>query len=177
MDTNTGTITDVNGFYFFTNVPPGDYNLVATYVGYDSISMPVKISPNTIIYKSLTMTESSVQLSEVSISSSREKSRSTVNISQISVTGRQIKTLPSVGGESDIAQYLQVLPGVISTGDQGGQIYIRGGSPIQNKILLDGLNIFNPFHSVGFYSVFETELIKNTEVYTGGFGAEYGGRI
>ena len=177
MDTNTGTITDVNGFYFFTNVPPGDYNLVATYVGYDSISVPVKISPNTIIYKSLTMTESSVQLSEVSISSSREKSRSTVNISQISVTGRQIKTLPSVGGESDIAQYLQVLPGVISTGDQGGQIYIRGGSPIQNKILLDGLNIFNPFHSVGFYSVFETELIKNTEVYTGGFGAEYGGRI
>ena len=175
--TNTGTITDVNGFYFFTNVPSGDYNLIATYVGYDSISVPVKISPNTIVYKSVTMTESSVQLSEVSISSSREKSRSTVNISQISVTGRQIKTLPAVGGESDIAQYLQVLPGVISTGDQGGQIYIRGGSPIQNKILMDGLNIFNPFHSVGFYSVFETELIKNTEVYTGGFGAEYGGRI
>ena len=62
-------------------------------------------------------------------------------------------------------------------GDQGGQIYIRGGAPVQNKILLDGLNIFNPFHSIGFYSIFETELIKNVDVLTGGFGAEYGGRI
>jgi hypothetical protein len=175
--TGQGAITDINGFYIITNIPAGDYNLVATYVGYDSTSVAIKIAAGSILYKSVTLTESNVQLGEVSISATRERSRSTVNVSQISLTGRQIKTLPSVGGESDIAQYLQVLPGVISTGDQGGQIYIRGGSPIQNKILMDGLNIFNPFHSVGFYSVLETELIKNTEVYTGGFGAEYGGRI
>ena len=74
-------------------------------------------------------------------------------------------------------QYLQVIPGVVTTGDQGGQIYIRGGAPVQNKILLDGLNIYNPFHSIGFFSVFETELIRNVEVLTGGFGAEHGGRI
>lgn len=175
--TSFGTITDINGFYVITNIPAGEYNLVATYIGYDSTAISIKISSGSIVYKSLTLTENSVQLGEVSISAAREKSRTTVNVSQISVSARQIKNLPSVGGESDIAQYLQVLPGVISTGDQGGQIYIRGGAPIQNKILMDGLNIFNPFHSVGFYSVFETELIKNTDVYTGGFGAEYGGRI
>ena len=77
----------------------------------------------------------------------------------------------------DLAQYLSVLPGVVFSGDQGGQLYIRGGSPIQNKILLDGLTIYKPFHSIGFYSVFETEAIRSVDVLTGGFNAEYGGRI
>ena len=85
--------------------------------------------------------------------------------------------IPSVGGEPDLAQYLQVLPGVIFTGDQGGQLYIRGGAPIQNKVLLDGMIIYNPFHSIGLFSVFDTDIIKQVEVLTGGFGANYGGRI
>ena len=70
-----------------------------------------------------------------------------------------------------------MLPGVVFTGDQGGQLYIRGGSPIQNKVLLDGMVVYNPFHSIGLFSVFETDIIKTADVYTGGFGAEYGGRV
>jgi len=175
--TKYGTTTDLDGFFVISNVPPGDYRLLATYIGYDSISMPVKVKASAILYQALTLSESAINLGEISISAAREQSRTTVNISQISVSQKQIKALPSVGGEADIVQYLQVIPGIISTGDQGGQIYIRGGAPVQNKILLDGLNIFNPFHSIGFYSVFETELIKNVDVLTGGFGAEYGGRI
>jgi len=76
-----------------------------------------------------------------------------------------------------LAQYLQVLPGVIFSGDQGGQLYIRGGPPVQNKVLLDGMVVYNPFHSIGLFSVFDVDILKNVEVYTGGFGAEYGGRI
>ncbi|MEO6301780.1 MAG: TonB-dependent receptor, partial [Bacteroidia bacterium] len=83
--------------------------------------------------------------------------------------------LPSVG-EPDIAQYLQVLPGVVFTGDQGGQLYIRGGLPVQNKVLLDGLVVYNPFHSIGLFSVFDNDIMKNASVYSAGFGAEYGGR-
>lgn len=174
--TKLGATTDLDGFYVISNVPPGEYKLVATYIGFDSISAFVKVKKSSVVYQALTMVENSIQLGEVSISAAKEISRTTVNISQVSVTPKQIKSLPSVGGEADIVQYLQVIPGIVSTGDQGGQIYIRGGSPVQNKILLDGLNIFNPFHSIGFYSVFETELIKNVDVLTGGFGAEYGGR-
>jgi len=169
--------TDLDGFYVIPNIPVGTYKIIASYLGYDTISSTITIKSGQITYQALTLVESSVQLNEVSISAAKQTDRTTVKISQISVTPKQIKSLPSVGGEADIAQYLQVLPGIISTGDQGGQIYIRGGSPVQNKILLDGLNIFNPFHSIGFYSVFETELIKNVDVLTGGFGAEYGGRI
>jgi hypothetical protein len=76
-----------------------------------------------------------------------------------------------------LPQVLQVQPGVVFTGDQGGQLYIRGGSPIQNKVLLDGMIIYNPFHSIGFFSVFDTDIIKTADIYTGGFNAEYGDRI
>ena len=93
------------------------------------------------------------------------------------ITPKEIKQLPSVGGEPDLAQYLQVVPGVVFTGDQGGQLYIRGGSPVQNKVLLDGMIIYNPFHSIGLFSVFDADIIRNADVYTGGFGAQYGGRI
>jgi hypothetical protein len=172
-----GATTDVNGFYHISNCPPGSYTLNATFIGYDTSSVSITVKPSGIVYQSFVLSENSIALSEISITASKQQTKNTVNISQISVTPRQLKALPSIGGEADVVQYLQVLPGVISTGDQGGQIYIRGGSPIQNKILLDGLNIFNPFHSIGFYSVFETELIKNVEVYSGAFGAQYGGRI
>jgi hypothetical protein len=175
--TSFGATTDLDGFFVISNVPVGNYVLRATYIGFDSSSVKVTIKKGAVAYQSLTMVENGIKLEEVSISAAREQARTTVNISQVSVSQKQIKSLPSVGGEADIVQYLQVIPGIISTGDQGGQIYIRGGAPVQNKILLDGLNIFNPFHSIGFYSVFETELIKNVDVLTGGFGAEHGGRI
>jgi hypothetical protein len=175
--TTSGATTDLDGFFTIPNVPVGDYDLLATYIGYDTVSAPIVISEKKIAYQSLYLDQSGVELGVVNISAAKEQARSTVQISKISVSPRQIKALPSTGGEADIAQYLQIIPGVIATGDQGGQIYIRGGSPVQNKILLDGLNIYNPFHSIVFFSVFETELIRNVDVLTGGFGAEHGGRI
>lgn len=175
--TSMGATTDYDGFFVIPNIPPGKYNLIATYIGFDSTVTEFVINKGSVVYKKITLAESSITLGEVSVSAAREQQRTTVNISQITVSPKQIKALPSVGGEADIVQYLQVLPGVITTGDQGGQIFIRGGAPVQNKILLDGLNIFNPFHSVGFYSVFETEIVKNVDVLTGAFGAEHGGRI
>ncbi|MFK5975436.1 MAG: TonB-dependent receptor, partial [Sulfurovum sp.] len=100
-----------------------------------------------------------------------------IKTSVINISPQQMKKLPSIGGEPDFAQYLQILPGVVSSGDQGGQLYIRGGSPIQNKVLMDGMTIYQPFHSIGFFSVFDSDIIRNADVYTGGFNAQYGGRI
>lgn len=175
--TDIGANTDIEGFFSFGNVPVGTYKLVVTYIGYDSLAVNIKVGENAIVYKQLYLEESSIDLDVVNISARREKAKSEVQISQVTLTPTQIKSLPSTGGEPDIAQYLSVLPGVVSTGDQGGQLYIRGGAPIQNLILLDGMTIYNPFHSIGFFSVFETETIRSAEVLTGGFNAEYGGRI
>ena len=175
---NKGENTDIDGFYSFGNLPTGDYKLIATYVGYDSIAFDVNIAvANEIEYKRINMKSAGVKLETISVSARREQARSDVAVSKVTFSSEQIMSLPATGGEPDIAQYLTVLPGVVSTGDQGGQLYIRGGSPVQNKLLLDGMTIYNPFHSIGLFSVFETEAIRSADVYTGGFNAEYGGRI
>jgi len=175
--TTEGTNTDDSGFFIFSGIAVGTYDLTVSFIGYEDQTIPVEFKANKINYYKFELNTGGVQLGVVDISAERQQAKTEVRISKVLVTQRQIKALPSTGGDADILQYLQVLPGIISTGDQGGQLYIRGGSPVQNKILLDGLTIYNPFHSIGFYSTFETEIIRNVDVLTGGFNAEHGGRI
>lgn len=172
-----GAATDVNGFYAITNIPAGQYNLMVTNLGYDTLRIPVALKKGETITKQLFLSKASYTLATVNVTADREEARTETRTSVVKITPKQIKSLPAVGGQADLAQYLQVLPGVVFTGDQGGQLYIRGGSPIQNKVLLDGMMIYNPFHSIGLFSVFDTDILRNVDVYTGGFGAEHGGRI
>ncbi|MCD4732073.1 MAG: TonB-dependent receptor [Bacteroidales bacterium] len=175
--TTYGAATDVNGYFAITKIPVGTYTLIVTYLGFDTLRMEVNVRENEIITKKLYLEKGAYMLEQVQVSASREEARSETRTSVVKITPKQIKQLPSIGGQPDLAQYLQVLPGVVFTGDQGGQLYIRGGSPIQNKVLLDGMIIYNPFHSIGLFSVFDTDILRNVDVYTGGFGAEHGGRV
>ncbi len=175
--TTIGGTTDENGFFSISGIDAGTYTLTASYIGYADASKEIVIKDERITYEKVYINAGGVSLGVVNISAAKEQARTEVQVSKLQVTQKQIKALPSTGGDADILQYLQVVPGVITTGDQGGQLFIRGGSPIQNKILLDGMTIYNPFHSIGFYSIFETEVIKNVDVLTGGFNAYHGGRI
>ncbi|MEM7571600.1 MAG: TonB-dependent receptor [Bacteroidota bacterium] len=178
VENNRGMNTDIDGFFSFANLPAGTYTIESSYLGYQTAQQTINVGNGEIEFvRVLLTTDDGIELATIDVSARREQARSDVQVSKVTVTTREIQALPSTGGEPDIAQYLAVLPGVISTGDQGGQLYIRGGSPIQNKILLDGMTIYNPFHSIGLFSVFETEAIRAVDVYTGGFNAEYGGRI
>jgi hypothetical protein len=175
--TTYGASTDVNGYYSITRVPAGNYTLAIITLGYDTLQLSISLNAGQILNKNLYITETSIDLKTFEISAEREDERTQVRTSVQTLTPREINKLPTVGAEPDLAQFIQVLPGVTFTGDQGGQLFIRGGAPIQNKVLLDGMIIYNPFHSIGLFSVFDTDIIRNAEVYTGGFGAEYGGRI
>lgn len=175
--TTFGAATDVNGYYSITNIPAGTYKLMVTALGYDSIAINLTLRKGEVLNKQLYLNKAAYAIKGVSISAEREEARTETKTSVVKITPKQIKQMPSIGGQADLAQYLQVLPGVVFTGDQGGQLYIRGGSPIQNKVLLDGMVIYNPFHSIGLFSVFDTDILRNADVYTGGFGAEFGGRI
>ncbi|MFC1733526.1 carboxypeptidase-like regulatory domain-containing protein [candidate division KSB1 bacterium] len=175
--TSIGAATDVNGHFNISKIPPGKYTLMVTALGYDTLSMPIEVKAGDIISKKLFLISGSVDLDVFNVTAERQEAKTETRTSVIKISPKQIKSIPTIGGQPDLAQYLQVLPGVIFTGDQGGQLYIRGGSPIQNKVLLDGMIIYNPFHSIGLFSVFDTDILRNAEVYTGGFGAEYGGRI
>jgi hypothetical protein len=151
--------------------------MMVAVMGNDTLEEAVTVKAGDIINKKLFLTKRNIKLKEIEISAEQEAKTTTTQVSVNKIDPIVIKKLPTVGGEPDLAQYLQVLPGVIFTGDQGGQLYIRGGSPIQNKVLLDGMVIYNPFHSIGLFSVFDADIIRNADVYSGGFGAEYGGRI
>ena len=175
--TTAGAATDINGMYNISKVKPGDYILTVTYIGYDTTKVEINLSPRQLLSQNLVIGESSIKLNEVKISAAREEMKTEVKAAAIKISKQDLEMMPTIGGEPDLAQYMQVVPGVVFTGDQGGQLYIRGGSPIQNKVLLDGMIIYSPFHSIGLFSVFDTDIIRNTDVYTGGFNAEYGGRI
>ena len=172
-----GAATDVNGLYNLTSLETGNYKLIVTYIGYDTTEYNIFIKTGEVKTKNIEIAKSSVKLNEVKISGERLEMKTEVKAASIKITSQDLKIIPSIGGEPDLAQYMQIIPGVVFTGDQGGQLYIRGGSPIQNKVLLDGMTIYSPFHSIGLFSVFDSDIIRTADVYTGGFGAEYGGRI
>jgi hypothetical protein len=175
--TQIGASTDVNGYYSISKIPPGDYQLIVQALGYEKISEPVSVKSGQILNKKLYTAPEATTLEMFDVSAEKAEAQNDVKMSVQKITPKEIDKLPSIGGEPDIAQYMQVLPGVIFTGDQGGQLYIRGGSPVQNKVMMDGMIVYNPFHSIGLFSVFDTDIIRNADVYTGGYGAQYGGRI
>lgn len=171
-----GAQTDENGYFTIGQLAPGAYTIFATSFGYDTSTLQVKVEPDQVVTKKFYLNVKGLEMKGVNVSARKIQKTTKVNISSTTITPREIKLLPSSGGDPDLAQYLQVTPGVTFTGDQGGQLYIRGGAPVQTGILLDGVTIYNPFHSVGLYSVFETEAVRTADVYTAGFGAIYGNR-
>lgn len=175
--TTIGCATDVNGYYNITKIPPGKYTLACTALGYDTVYVNITIERDRILDQKLYLSESSIVLGDAVVSAERQEMKTQIRTSVVKITPKQIAQIPTVGSEPDLAQYLQIVPGVIFTGDQGGQLYIRGGPPIQNKVLLDGMVVYNPFHSIGLFSVFDADIIRNADIYTGGFNSNYGGRI
>ena len=153
-DKNKGTQSNVNGFFSISKLEPGDYTLLVTAIGFEPLEKQIKVEADEAAGQKIYLEKKSRELKGVKVSARREDKIYETKVGITRITPKELKILPSIGGEPDIAQFLQVMPGVISTGDQGGQLYIRGGSPIQNIILLDGMTIYNPFHSIGLYSVF-----------------------
>ena len=175
--TSYGVITDVSGFYSLSKIPEGEYSLVVSSMEYENIKETIYIKSGKVLTKSYLLDDGVVQLGGAEVSADREEQRNSVRMSVETIRPADLKHIPSFGGTPDLVQVLQVLPGFVSTGDQGGQLYIRGGSPIQNKVLLDGMIIYNAFHSIGLFSVFDSDALANADIYTGAFSAKYGGRI
>ena len=175
--TTRGTITNDKGVFSIDKLPLGTYEIRITCLGYDSLVASVVVTERGASVQKYYLSRSSIEIEGLEITAEKVIAQTETRVSVTNITPKQILRMPSIGGVADLAQYLQVLPGVVFTGDQGGQLYIRGGTPIQNKVLLDGLVVYNPFHSIGLFSVFDTDILKNVQVYTAGFNSEYGGRV
>ena len=172
-----GVSSDVEGYFSLSRIPAGQYTLMVTSLEYESIRESVDIKDGKVLTRNILLKSKVVTLEGAEVRADREEQTTQVRASVETIRPADIKRIPSFGGAPDLVQALQVLPGFVSTGDQGGQLYIRGGSPIQNKVLLDGMLIYNAFHSIGLFSVFDSDALSNADVYTGAFSAKYGGRI
>lgn len=171
----TGVASNDYGFYSLS-LPAGNYTLRISYIGYKTITTPITLQKNTVINQALTIDN---ELREVVISSSRGASENITN-PQMGVSkldAQQINNVPVLLGEKDILKTIQLLPGVKSTGDANSGIYIRGGGSDQNLVLLDGAQVYNATHLFGFFSIFNSDAIKDVSLYKGGMPASYGGRL
>lgn len=176
-----GTDSDLDGYFSFAKLEKGTFKVTVRTTDYEELYQSVTIDEKSSKIISLRFDavkpDNIKDFEGVNVYADDINKKKNIEISTIKLDQKGLERLPSFGAENDIISAFAVTPGVVTTGDQGGQIYVRGGTPIQNKILLDGMTIYNPFHSIGFFSVFETELVKSADIYTGGFDSRFGGRV
>ena len=177
IDTRSGigTVTNVNGFYSLT-LPRDSVNLQAGYVGYEPVETAVfALSRDTLVELSLA---SQNVLAEVVVEGTQSISGvQSVQMSAVEVPISQIKGIPAIGGEVDVLKVIQLLPGVQSGSEGSAGLYVRGGGPDENLIMLDGVPLYSVNHMMGFFSIFNADAIKNVTLYEGNFPARYGGRL
>ncbi len=176
-DQKLGAYTNKSGFYTIKNIPPGKYILTVSSVGFEKIEKEITLSKgeNKRLDISLNVSKS-LKSDEVSIVADRFEDKKQITVSKVNIPIEQLKEI-RIGGESDVFRSLQLLPGILTSSQISSGLYVRGGSPDQNLILLDGSTVYNPSHLFGFISTFNSEAIKDVELIKGGFPAEYGGRM
>jgi hypothetical protein len=172
--TSSGSTANVHGFYSLT-LASDSVSLLYSYVGYQPILVKFFLRRDTVINIHL---QSATLLNEVIVLSTKaDEIHETTKMSSLTIPVEQIKALPAFMGETDILKVLQLMPGVQSGNEGSTGLYVRGGGPDQNLMLLDGVPIYNASHLFGFFSVFNADAINHVELIKGGFPARYGGRL
>ncbi len=174
-ETGGGVNTNPYGFYSLT-LPAGEYNIQFRYIGFktkiEKVSLTKDLSLN------IELEEEATELSEVVVTAERQDVNVTgIQMSKSVVNIGQLKKLPSLFGEPDIIKSIQMMPGVISAGEGTSAFFVRGGSADQNLILIDEAPVYDPSHLFGLFSVFNADVIKDSELYKGGIPSRFGGRL
>ncbi|MDP5000755.1 MAG: TonB-dependent receptor [Flavobacterium sp.] len=172
---NIGTYTNEYGFYSIS-VPQGNYTVQVSYVGFETIQEKIEINQN--IKKNFSLKESNQELNEVVITKNIYRTnikKPEMSVNKLSIN--TIKQMPAILGETDVIKSILTLPGVTNAGEGQSGFNVRGGSADQNLVLLDEATIYNTSHLFGFFSVFNTDAIKDLKLYKGGIPSRFGGRV
>lgn len=163
------------GFYSIT-LPKGNYKLLVSFIGYLPYEFDINLSSNQT--KNFNLIPLTSLMQEVIVSSKkRDNNVKTAQMGKFDLSIANIKSLPAFLGEVDVLKAIQLLPGVRNAGEGNAGFYVRGGGPDQNLILLDDAVVYNPGHLFGFFSIFNSDAIKNVSLIKGGMPAQYGGRL
>lgn len=172
--TSVGTVTNNAGFYTLT-LPATNIILTVSYVGYETLNMQLSVKKDTLLNFNLS---SNAHLSEVTVVANQSlSSPQSVQMSAVEVPVQQMKGIPALGGEVDVLKALQLLPGVQAGTEGSAGVYVRGGGPDENLVMLDGVPLYNVNHMMGFFSVFNADAVKSLTLYKGNFPARFGSRL
>ena len=170
-----GTASNEYGFYSLT-LPKGNYKIVYSFIGFKSIIKSVNLNQN--LRLNVSLNNNAIVTEEIEVTGERQdKNVNSSSMSQAKLEVQNIKQLPVILGEVDVLKSAQLLPGIQSGGEGNSGLYVRGGGPDQNLILLDEAVVYNAAHLFGFFSVFNADAIKDINIIKGGMPAEYGGRL
>jgi len=177
VDTQLGAATDSTGRFEITGIAAGQYKLRATMIGYESVEIgSFKVSVGERRRVDILMTPTVIEMSEVTVEAARQKSRQEILGTGLhELSPRRAKNL--AGGGEDVFRALQTIPGVLARGDFNARLYIRGGRPDQNLVLMDGVSVYDPYRLFGLVSMFNPETVAEVKVLAGGFPANYGDRL
>jgi hypothetical protein len=170
-----GVVTNLYGFYSLT-LPKGNYTLVYSFVGYESMTKTIDLTADVRIDMEVVTTSEKLEDFVITDKAKNENVES-IEMSTVNMKMETIKKIPAFMGEVDIIKAIQMLPGVQTVGEGGSGFYVRGGGVDQNLIMLDEATVYNASHLMGFFSVFNPDVIKDLQLYKGGIPAEYGGRL
>ncbi len=176
IGTSKGAATSLVGFYLIPGVNPGRYEIAASAVGFQRKIVTVNVTVGAPIELNFELAPAIVELEEVVVTEEAKREIKEISTSVHVLSQRDLALVP-VTVQQDIFRSIQILPGIVSTSDVSSQFYVRGGSSDQNLIMMDGIRLYSPFHAFGVFSIFDSDLINTTEVYTGAFPAGYGGRL
>ncbi len=175
VETNIAKGTNSNAFGFFSmHLPEGQAQLFISYIGYQDQNIPIHIYKDTTLIIQMHHDE---YFEQIIIRSESKKASESSAMSKIDLSQKQLNINPTLFGENDVLKSLESLPGVHSSNNLQSGILVRGGSQDQNLILLDGVPLYNTAHVGGLYSIFNSDLIKQTSLSKGAFPARYGGRL
>ena len=166
-----GTTTNTYGFYSIT-LPKDSVELIFSYVGFTAKKLSFYLDKNI----SFNVEMGATELAEVVVTAEQKVSEET-QMSTVEIPIEQIKQIPALMGEKDVLKVIQLMPGVQKGSEGSAGIYVRGGGPDQNLIILDEAPVYNANHLFGFFSVFNGDALKSVELIKGGFPARYGGRL
>ena len=175
-NSSIGAATNSDGYFVMSEIPLGLYEINVTMIGYAVHNQEVDLSLGESIRLEIRLKEEAIQGTEVLVTAERQKFERSMESSQIALDLREINSAPAFV-EPDVFRTLQMLPGVQTTSDFSSALYVRGSTPDQNLIMLDGIAVYNPYHLGGIFSTFNTDAIKEADFHAGGFPARYGGRM
>ncbi len=174
--TGIGATANKSGYYSLAGIEPGKHTVVVSYLGYQRQEIPVELKTNESRTLNVKLVPQVVKLDEVTVEGERIEDKKEITLSRVNIPVQQLQRL-RIGGEFDVFRSIQYLPGVLSSSQISSGLYIRGGSPDQTLVLLDGSTVYNPTHLFGFFSTFNPDAVKDVDLIKGGFPAEYGGRM